>query len=118
LWPLGVLAIGISLAGTSTIEVWPALEVLNTPWLNWLGVISRKPVTEDYVPLLPWLGVMWWVMATGRWVLREQAQWLGSGAPARGGRKALVQLGRWSLCYYLLHQPVLMGLSWLGSPRA
>ncbi|MBA4214148.1 MAG: hypothetical protein C0449_13815 [Polaromonas sp.] len=114
LWLLGALAIGAKFLAPALIQAFPALEVLNTPWLNWLGLISRKPVTEDYVPLLPWLGVMWWGMAAGRWAVRERPQWLGSGAPARGGRLGLVLLGRWSLSYYLLHQPVLMALIWLG----
>lgn len=118
LWPLGALAIGLTAVARTLIQSAPALEVLNTPWLNWLGVISRKPVTEDYVPLLPWLGVMWWGVAAGGWALRERAPWLGSGAPARGGRKALMLLGRWSLCYYLLHQPVLMALIWSGMQLA
>ena len=118
LWPLGALAIGLTSVAPTLIQSVPSLDVLNTPWLNWLGVISRKPVTEDYVPLLPWLGVMWWGVAAGGWALRERAPWLGSGAPARGGRKALMLLGRWSLCYYLLHQPVLMALSWSGMQLA
>ncbi|MDP2072943.1 DUF1624 domain-containing protein [Hydrogenophaga sp.] len=113
LWLLGALAVVIPLAGPTLIQAVPALEVLNTPWLNWLGLISRKPVTEDYVPLLPWLGVMWWGVAAGHWAVRERPAWLGSARPARGGLKALVFLGRWSLSYYLLHQPVLMGLIWL-----
>ncbi|MDP3351768.1 DUF1624 domain-containing protein [Hydrogenophaga sp.] len=113
LWLLGALAVGIPLAAPTLIQAVPALEVLNTPWLNWLGLISRKPVTEDYVPLLPWLGVMWWGVAAGHWAVRERPAWLGSARPARGGLKALVFLGRWSLSYYLLHQPVLMGLIWL-----
>lgn len=114
LWPLGALAIGLAFVAPALIQSAPALEVLNTPWLNWLGLISRKPVTEDYVPLVPWLGVMWWGVAAGRWLLRERAHGLGSDAPIRGARKVLVSLGRWSLSYYLLHQPVLMGLIWLG----
>ncbi len=114
LWPLGALAIGLKLVAPALIPSVPALEVFNTPWLNWLGLISKKPVTEDYVPLLPWLGVMWWGVAVGRWASRERPQWLGNGVPARRGRKALVWLGRWSLSYYLLHQPVLMALIWLA----
>ena len=114
LWLLGALAIGLKFMAPGLIHAFPTLEVLNTPWLNWLGAISRKPVTEDYVPLLPWLGALWWGMAAGRWAVRERPQWLGSGDPVRRGRKALVLLGRWSLSYYLLHQPVLMGLIWLG----
>lgn len=118
LWLLGGLAIGLKFAAPAFIQAVPALEVLNTPWLNWLGLISRKPETEDYVPLLPWLGVMWWGMAAGRWAVRERPHWLGSVAPARGGHKMLVFLGRWSLSYYLLHQPVLMALIWLGMQLA
>ncbi|MDO9503778.1 MAG: heparan-alpha-glucosaminide N-acetyltransferase [Hydrogenophaga sp.] len=114
LWLLGALAVVIPLAAPTLIQSVPALEVLNTPWLNWLGLISRKPVTEDYVPLLPWLGVMWWGVAAGGWMLRNQPGWLSRDAPARGVSKAMVFLGRWSLSYYLLHQPLLMGLIWLG----
>jgi len=38
---------------------------MNAPALNWLGWISQKPITEDYAPLFPWLGVMWWGAAAG-----------------------------------------------------
>ena len=34
-------------------EAAPALDVLNGPPFHWLGLVSRKPVTEDYVPVLP-----------------------------------------------------------------
>ncbi len=111
LWPLGALAIGARFAAPLIIAAVPALEVLNTPGLNALGFISRLPVTEDYVPLLPWLGVMWWGVAAGRWALLHRPQWLGAtDAPATGLRRGLAVLGRWSLSYYLLHQPVLIGL--------
>lgn len=115
LWPLGALAIALKFAAPQAIAAWPVLEVLNTPALNGLGLISRKPITEDYVPLIPWLGAVWWGMATGRWLLHQRPHWLGVGdGAATGARHALVTLGRWSLSYYLLHQPVLMGLIWLG----
>ncbi len=118
LWLLGALAIGSKFLAPALIQTFPVLDMLNTPWLNWLGLISRKPQTEDYVPLLPWLGVMWWGMAAGRWAVRKRPQWLGGGAPPGGGRKALVLLGQWSLSYYLLHQPVLMAMIWLGMQLA
>jgi uncharacterized membrane protein len=76
-------------------------------WLNWLGVVTRKPLTEDYVPLLPWLGVMLWGVGLAQ--LRAPWAWLARrplGGPGRG----LAALGRWSLAYYMLHQPVLIGL--------
>jgi uncharacterized membrane protein len=88
---------------------------MNSPWLNWLGWITHKPITEDYAPLFPWLGVMWWGSAAGTWALPRLATFLTK--PLSGGGQALAVLGRWSLSYYMLHQPVLigalMGLAWL-----
>ena len=111
LWPLGAAAIAGKFVAPLLIGAVPALEVFNTPGLNALGFISRLPVTEDYVPLLPWLGVMWWGVAAGQWALRSRPAWLGAAdTPATGLRRGLAVLGRWSLSYYLLHQPVLIGL--------
>ncbi len=111
LWPMGALAMMLPWLAASVMMQWPALEVLNTRGLNWLGFISRKPITEDYVPVLPWLGVIWWGMAAGQWLLRSRPGWLGSGEPPAGvGARGLATLGRWSLSYYLLHQPVMIGL--------
>ena len=79
----------------------------NAPALNWLGWVGRKPFTQDYVPVFPWLGVMWWGMAAGQWLLFKKPDWLQRPLP--GLLKGPAVLGRWSLSYYLLHQPVLMG---------
>ena len=66
--------------------------------------MSRLPVTEDYVPIFPWLGVMWWGMAAGQWLLRERQAWVARPAP-----HLLSWMGRWSLSWYMLHQPVMIG---------
>jgi uncharacterized membrane protein len=87
---------------------WSGLEVLNTPQLNWLGLVSRKPATEDYAPLVPWLGVVWWGVASGAWLQQRRPQWLQQELPRV--LRPLARLGRWSLSYYMLHQPVLIGL--------
>jgi len=72
----------------------------DTRWTNWVGLVTHKPITEDYVPVLPWLGVM----LVGYVVTREWPRlWAGS-AP-----RPLALLGRWSLSFYMLHQPVLIG---------
>jgi uncharacterized membrane protein len=108
LWPMGAVALMLPWAALYLHAAGSGAEVLNTPALNWLGLISRKPITEDYVPLLPWLGVMWWGVAAGAWVLRRRPAWLAFAvSPAL---RPFSVLGRWSLSYYLLHQPVLMGL--------
>jgi uncharacterized membrane protein len=77
-------------------------------WTNWVGLVTRKPVTEDYVPLLPWWGVMLWGQAAGRWLLARRAHVLSGRLP--DAVRSLAVLGRWSLSFYMLHQPVLIGL--------
>ena len=120
LWWLGGLAILVKYLAPAMMASAPALLVFNAPWLNWLGFINRLPVTEDYVPLLPWLGVMWWGVAAGRWALVRRPSWLGAAdAPATGVKRGLAAMGRWSLSYYLLHQPVMLGLlgAWVWLAR-
>ena len=79
---------------------------------NWVGLVTHKPITEDYVPVLPWLGVACWGLASGQWVLRHRPDWLSGALPValRLPGRPLVALGRWSLSFYMLHQPVLIGL--------
>ena len=108
LWWLGALAIASAFVMPAVVSALGATELFNGRLLNWLGWITRKPITEDYVPLLPWLGVVWWGVAAGRWLLQRQSSWLQHALPVPG--RALASLGRWSLSYYLLHQPVLIGL--------
>lgn len=78
----------------------------DTRWTNWVGLVTRKPITEDYVPVLPWLGVMLWGLAAGRWVLACRPAWLTGAVPAFA--RPLAGLGRWSLSFYMVHQPVLI----------
>lgn len=108
LWLAGALAIAAPHAARALHAAVPALEVFNQPVLNWLGWVSRKPVTEDYVPVLPWLGVMWWGMAAGTWLLRERSTFVQGSIPQQAG--FLAWMGRWSLSWYMIHQPVLIGV--------
>ena len=108
LWLAGALLFAIKLVAAYAHSAWAGGQFLNEPAFNWLGLISRKPITEDYVPLVPWLGVMWWGMAAGQWVLQRRPHWLAQASS--GAAASLNWLGRWSLSWYMLHQPVLMGL--------
>ena len=108
LWLAGALVFAINFVAAYAHSAWAGATFLNEPAFNWLGLISRKPITEDYVPLVPWLGVMWWGMAAGQWVLQRHPDWLAQSS--RGAVAPLNWLGRWSLSWYMLHQPVLMGL--------
>ena len=105
LWPLGALAIAL--------PQFAANAWFDAPALSWIGLVTHKPVTEDYVPLLPWMGVMWWGMAAGQWLLAHRPSLLQGALPA--ALRPLAVLGRWSLSFYMLHQPILIGalMLWL-----
>jgi uncharacterized membrane protein len=86
-----------------------------SPWFDgrtwgWVGFMTAKPPTEDYVPLFPWTGVMLVGMAAAHALRRNDIRSLA--APARLPA-ALGFLGRHSLAIYLVHQPVLFGLVYL-----
>ncbi|MED5619398.1 DUF1624 domain-containing protein [Ideonella sp. BN130291] len=105
LWPLGALAIAL-----------PHLvqhPVFDSRWTNWVGLVTHKPITEDYAPVLPWIGVMAWGLAAGQWVLHRRPLWVTG--PLAGPLHPLAVLGRWSLSFYMLHQPVLIGLLMLAA---
>ena len=108
LWLAGAVAIAIKLTATQQGLALTFAGFLNEkPW-SVLGLVARKPITEDYVPLLPWLATVWWGMAAGQWLLAQRPQRLALPLPA--GTRPLAWLGRWSLSYYMVHQPVLIGL--------
>jgi uncharacterized membrane protein len=87
-------------------------------WVNWLGFMTHKPVTQDYVPVFPWLGVMLigfglgalWI---GKPVHRRSVRSFASESFARDRAPFLQFLGRNSLLTYLVHQPLLIGILWL-----
>lgn len=107
LWLAGFLAIASKFIAAYAISTGAIPQFFNERSLNWLGWINRLPITEDYVPLFPWLGVVWWGMAATQW-------WLARGAVPQLGAlnrvRVLAWLGRHSLPYYMLHQPVMLGL--------
>lgn len=92
-------------------------EAFNGPALSWTGLVTRKPITEDYVPILPWFGVLLAGLAAGQWVLAHRQAWLSGGLPR--ALAPLATLGRWSLSFYMVHQPVFFGLltAWMALRR-
>jgi uncharacterized membrane protein len=95
---VALLAIAAAAVGAPQVIQHPLFD---TRWTNWIGLVTHKPVTEDYVPVLPWLGVM----LLGFVVTRMKPQLWQGAAP-----RPLAVLGRWSLSFYMVHQPVLIGL--------
>jgi uncharacterized membrane protein len=99
LWPLGALCI--------VLPMWLQHPFFDSRWTNWVGLVTHKPVTEDFAPLLPWLGVMLFGLAAGQWLLHNRPGVLSGPLPRVAA--GLAWLGRWSLSFYMLHQPVLIG---------
>ena len=99
LWPMGALLVLLPRAVQH--------PFFDTRLTNWVGLVTQKPVTEDWVPLLPWLGVMLWGLALGQWLLARQRPLLAG--PLLPALVPLATLGRWPLTVYMLHQPLLIG---------
>ena len=100
-----VLSAWLIQAGSSEVKA-----AFDSRWLNGLGVVTGKPPTEDYVPLLPWLGVMLWGVGAGQWLHGRRCAVRGAPLLTGGVGQGLARLGRWSLSYYMVHQPVLIGM--------
>ena len=79
--------------------------------LGWIGFMTSKPTTEDYVPLFPWSGLLFLGLAVAPWMSRNASRSLAFLARAP---RALRWMGQHSLAIYLIHQPVLMGLLWVA----
>lgn len=75
-------------------------------WLGWLGFMTHKPVTEDYVPMFPWTGVLLLGIAAGHVLVHNRFALM---SPLDRAPRALRFLGRHSLVVYLVHQPLLLG---------
>lgn len=81
----------------------------HSAWL-WLGLNPVLPLTNDYEPLLPWLGPLLLGIATARLLRGSSAEArLAAIRPGDRASRGLAVVGRHSLAVYLVHQPVLYG---------
>ncbi len=87
--------------------------VLDQPALFWLGLNKVLPRTNDYVPLIPWFGVVLMGLLAPRLILKRAALTARLTTPLkRRVSRGLARLGRNALPIYLLHQPILMAALW------
>ncbi len=82
--------------------------MFDQPLLQWIGLGTRVPVTNDYVPLFPWLALALAGVVIGKGIAAAPPAWLS--AEPKGANAFIARSGRASLPIYLLHQPVLMAL--------
>lgn len=77
-------------------------------WLQWVGLSTQRPVTEDFIPIFPWFGVFLIGMFAGgkaSGTIPAVANW----RPGGGFARFAVIAGRHSLVVYMLHQPLIIG---------
>lgn len=77
--------------------------------LGWLGFMTQKPQTEDYVSIFPWAGVLLVGVAAGHALAARRWR---DFAPPRRAPAWVSTLGRHSLVVYLAHQPLLLAALW------
>ncbi|WP_268915674.1 DUF1624 domain-containing protein [Aureimonas psammosilenae] len=105
--PVTLLAGAIAVALPFFVET----PLTNSRWLAWIGLSASNPVTNDYVPILPWTGVVLIGIAAGRFMDGIDGwKHLSALNDRVKGLRPLTLLGRHSLLFYLLHQPILFGL--------
>ena len=104
-WPASAVGAAMVAAG-----VFVAAPLFDTPALSFIGLRTTKPLTEDYVPLLPWAGVT----LLGLGIAARSLTPRNAAALARlGPPRVLGWMGRHSLAIYMAHQPLLLGVLWL-----
>lgn len=94
--------------------------VFNPAWANWIGLFTVAPRSNDFVPLLPWLGPFLIGMGCTKIAVTTglTARLAAIGAGAGVASRATRFCGRHSLAFYLVHQPVLLALVWTVSQIA
>jgi uncharacterized membrane protein len=135
-WPVALAGGAFFLVGGEFL----ASPVFNADWLQWIGLSTSEPMTQDWRPLFPWAGALLLGLAAGKLALAvygERAGVRGEGLssqrrtqkdsadfpsppnpqaphpnplPTSGERTWLPFLGRHSLLIYLAHQPALFAL--------
>lgn len=80
----------------------------------WTGLSVRLPISNDYVPVFPWTGWVFIGLASAKsGLIQAISNQLGSrkwqGMPA----DLLRFIGNHSLVFYVLHQPIMIGILYL-----
>lgn len=87
--------------------------LFDLPWLHWVGLMTHKPLTNDYVPLLPWFGVVLMGIGMGRLIVTSSSAKLMRVLSWHSRRLPFPILnffGRQAIHVYILHVPIILGL--------
>ena len=90
-------------------QVWRSPAFDGIGW-GFLGLAETPPVSNDLVPVFPWIAPYILGLVVGGPLARRAAEATGT-PPLRRGTAWLAVLGRYSLVFYLVHQPLLYGFA-------
>lgn len=110
---LRVVPSALLLGGAAVIAAGVGLhfDLFDRDAVSWIGFAAKKPRTEDFVPIFPWLGVVLVGTAVaGAWQASQAALARALRQPLGGAWRIPAILGRWPLTVYMVHQPLLWGL--------
>lgn len=86
-------------------------EIFNHPNLQWFGLMTHKPITEDYVPFLPWFGVVLLGLFSAQFIFKyRHLKLISRWREKSTSQKLICCMGRHSLLIYLVHQPLFLGI--------
>jgi uncharacterized membrane protein len=88
-------------------------DMFSSPFLYWLGLMPVPPRSNDYVPLIPWVGAFLLGMTAAKILLPRG--WLDRFRTSSHKRNIIATAGRHSLMFYLLHQPILIACVYLAT---
>ena len=86
-----------------------SLSAFAPRWLAWIGLSANPPLSNDFVPVLPWAGVTLLGIAFAK-VCDVGLHQVKSASVDSTFLAKLAWLGRHSLAIYLLHQPVMLAI--------
>jgi len=92
-------------------------KLFDLPYLQWIGLMTHKPITEDYVSLLPWFGVVLIGLFFGKLVFIESKSGFSKKCKEWSTNVLIARIlafgGKHSLHIYILHQPIFIGLLYI-----
>lgn len=105
------LVIGLALIAVGQFIESPFFD---QPYLRWFGLMTTLPIAVDYVPLLPWFGVVLIGIYIGQFLSQQSPEsffvkWQANDPIS----KTLALGGRHSLHIYMLHQPLFLGILYI-----
>jgi len=91
--------------------------LFDLPYLQWLGLMTHKPITEDYVPLLPWFGPVLIGVFFGKLLFINKSSAFSKKCQNWSTNVQIAKIlefgGKYSLHIYMLHQPLFIGSLYL-----